>query len=181
MQKATGSSMQITRPLRAAETGLLSIVLANVVETQQAGDVPLSVFCVGDVRQWFPSQSAKRILDLLESIAQVQWWMDASEASSDPKPIFRRVIEKGAAFVVEVDRRYIAQREAEKVDSRHHLPEMLGLTESVAIEALAKRGLAVRILLRDGQRTSPFQTADIRRDRANLNVELGQVVAAFIG
>ncbi|ASL48860.1 hypothetical protein bAD24_p00795 (plasmid) [Burkholderia sp. AD24] len=170
--------VKTTRPFSPSEKRVLAVVLANVAETRQAStSAPLSVVSMADFREWFPSLSGNRARELLGSIVQVQWGVD----SCQPMPIFWNVIDKGSTFVIEVDSAFIAQRAAERGDATHHLPELVGQAEADACEALKTRGLAVRFDTRDGQSPAPFQSADIRRDRANLKIEHGIVVRAYIG
>jgi hypothetical protein len=170
--------MEVTRPFTASEKRVLAVVLANVAETRQAStSAPLSIVSMTDFREWFPSLSVNRARELLASIVEIQWYVGAGQ----PIPIFWNVIDKGSAFVVEVDSGFIAQREAERTDTTHQLPELVGQAEADACAALKARGLAVRIESRDGQSPAPFQSADIRRDRANLKIERGTVVRAYLG
>lgn len=181
MSQSMRVCIETTRPLTASEKGVLAVVIANVVETRQATtSAALSVVCLSDFREWSSSFTARRVHELLASIVEVQWRVDA-DSLRQPMPIFWNVLDKGSAFVVEVDSRFFAQREAEKFDPTHQLPELIGRTEADATAALNERGLAVRIETRDGRSPSTFQSADIRRDRANLKIEHGIVVRAFLG
>ncbi|MGY6258808.1 hypothetical protein ACXIVK_35760 [Paraburkholderia caledonica] len=177
MSPRTPIRMEMTRALSASERKVLAVVLANVVESRQvATSSPLSVVCLADFREWMPTMSTKRALDLLASIVEIQWYTNADP--SQAMPIFWNVLEKGSAFVIEVDNRFREARASERMTDQ--FPELIGQTESEATEVLRARGLAVRIDTRDGKSPAPFQSADIRRDRANLKVEHGIVVRAYV-
>lgn len=173
--------IQTTRSVRAAERGVLAVTLANIIEIRQ-DEAPgvLSVFCLADVREWFPSFSARRVFELLQSIVTIEWFAD-TDALRQPMPIFWQVRESGQTFVVEVDRRYLLRREQAKIDPAIQLPELVGKSEADAAAVLKARGLAVRIAAIDDRPTSGLSSADIRRDRANLRIVGGVVASAYLG
>lgn len=100
--------LSTTRPITASEARVLAVVVANVrqlrqrpSESESAGVV--AFLTLADFKESFPSVSIRRLRELLFDILHVQWSVDGRV----PMPILWEVQDKGVAFIVEVDARYL--------------------------------------------------------------------------